>query len=377
MSCLVCGNCFTSWSPSDDLKQHYPPRHSDYRDSLPLDLKTVYELYKPYVKDGAWTFGLFEMWFWKAKPVKHSVHIPCWDSFKWFPWLWRGICFGRTPMQCYWTGLRQMRWSRGAYSAALGREYVMPVKDISRHEKGFASDIKALCVMYFAMGTVFGMGIGQIFTLCGNFMFNFAACYSCHSREKIRRKYKLPPTFGLPPGIDDCVVHFICSYCASHQELRELAVRGVDGPGMHIMDVLPHAYDHLPGHEEVVKARQEVVAAMLANPPKLFKPRVKAAVEYGSASDAAKAKAAAEKLAAVGAAPVAGLEVNNEKDDATLAAAEVVEASGASEAISEAEPLGWAQYIPPPSQEMGRVVTATPVASGGDRAVKRAYSVAY
>jgi len=32
------------------------------------------------------------------------------------------------------------------------------------------------------------------------------------------------------------------------------------------------------GHEEVVKARQEVVAAMLANPPKLFKPRVKAAV---------------------------------------------------------------------------------------------------
>ena len=31
------------------------------------------------------------------------------------------------------------------------------------------------------------------------------------------------------------------------RELRELAVRGVDGPGMHIIDVLPHAYDHLPG----------------------------------------------------------------------------------------------------------------------------------
>ncbi len=30
--------------------------------SLPLDLKTVYELYQPYVKDGAWTFGLCEMW---------------------------------------------------------------------------------------------------------------------------------------------------------------------------------------------------------------------------------------------------------------------------------------------------------------------------
>lgn len=32
-----------------------------------------------------------------------------------------------------------------------------------------------------------------------------------------RSKYKLPPMFGLPPGIDDCLVHFVCSYCASHQ----------------------------------------------------------------------------------------------------------------------------------------------------------------
>ena len=32
-----------------------------------------------------------------------------------------------------------------------------------------------------------------------------------------RRRYQLPPTFCLPPGIDDCLVHFLCFYCASHQ----------------------------------------------------------------------------------------------------------------------------------------------------------------
>lgn len=31
------------------------------------------------------------------------------------------------------------------------------------------------------------------------------------------RKYDLPPTFGLCPGVDDCIVHFFCMYCASHQ----------------------------------------------------------------------------------------------------------------------------------------------------------------
>jgi hypothetical protein len=33
--------------------------------------------------------------YWKNKAVKHSVHIPCWDSFKLNPYLWRGACFGR------------------------------------------------------------------------------------------------------------------------------------------------------------------------------------------------------------------------------------------------------------------------------------------
>lgn len=67
------------------------------------------------------------------------------------------------------------------------------------------------------MGCIFGCGIGQAFSLCGNLGANFAACYSCHARERMRRKWNLPPAFGLPPGIDDCLVHFFCAYCASHQ----------------------------------------------------------------------------------------------------------------------------------------------------------------
>jgi hypothetical protein len=114
------------------------------------------------------------------------------------------------------------------------------------------------------------------------------------SAAAARRRYQLPPTFCLPPGIDDCLVHFLCFYCASHQvghvslmqmllgrwrwqlgparrqalallnccatvlpgtawyclvpqEMRELAVRGVDGPGMHILDVLPDSFQNAEG----------------------------------------------------------------------------------------------------------------------------------
>ena len=31
------------------------------------------------MKDGQWTFGIFDMWTRKAKVAKQSVHIPCWD----------------------------------------------------------------------------------------------------------------------------------------------------------------------------------------------------------------------------------------------------------------------------------------------------------
>ena len=41
----------------------------------------------------------------------------------------------------------------------------MPVRDIGRH--GYKSDIKALCWMYFLMGTIFGCGIGEVVNLCG------------------------------------------------------------------------------------------------------------------------------------------------------------------------------------------------------------------
>jgi hypothetical protein len=57
----------------------------------------------------------------------------------------------------------------------------------------------------------------------------------------------------LPLGIDDCLVHCFCFYCSSHQEMRELAVRGVDGPGLHTMDLAPESYAHLEGYEEADK----------------------------------------------------------------------------------------------------------------------------
>lgn len=144
-----------------------------------------------------------------------SSQIPCWDSFHINPLRWRGPCCGRTCRECYWTGLRQTRWARTAYAANLGREYVMPVRGVGGH--GYQSEIKALCWMYFLMGCIFSCGIGQVFTLCGNVGFNFAAIYSCHAREKIRRRYHLPSSLGLPPGIDDFLVHTCCFYCASHQ----------------------------------------------------------------------------------------------------------------------------------------------------------------
>lgn len=161
-----------------------------------------------------------EKYLFTNAPFFHSLpsHISlcvCRESFKLNPLRWRGFLLGRSPSECYWFGLRQMRWARVAYAANLGREYVLPVSDIGRH--GYRSEIKALCWLYFLMGCIFSCGIGQVFSLCGNLGMNFAACYSCNSRWKIRQRYKLPPAFGLPPGIDDCLVHFLCMYCASHQ----------------------------------------------------------------------------------------------------------------------------------------------------------------
>lgn len=71
---------------------------------------------------------------------------------------------------------------------------------------------------------------------------------------------------------DDFLVHFLCFYCSSHQEIRELAVRGIDGPGLHIQDVLQ---DSFPSEADTsAAARAALVAEMLSHPPQLFKSRV-------------------------------------------------------------------------------------------------------
>ena len=45
---------------------------------------------------------------------------------------------------------------------------------------------------------------------CQHHQHAYATCAAC-------RRYQLPSSFGLPPGIDDFLVHFFCFYCASHQ----------------------------------------------------------------------------------------------------------------------------------------------------------------
>lgn len=60
---------------------------------------------------------------------------------------------------------------------------------------------------------------------------------------------------GGSVGQDECVPTVRCEAVPpdrilSHwrrRELRELAVRGVDGPGMHILDVLPNSFARTEG----------------------------------------------------------------------------------------------------------------------------------
>lgn len=290
--CKACSTCVSGtaggwigcWSPDPEMRSRLPKRHSDYRDFVPPSIDDVHDIYSRHVRYGRWTLGLLDMWSGKSKYVKHAVHVPCWDSFRLNPCAWRGVWFGRTWNECLFTGFRQMRWARAAYSGALGKEYVLPVLDIGR--RGYFSDIRALCGLYCAMSCSFSCGIGQIFSLCGNLGCNFGACYSCHSREKMRRRYGLPSAFCMPPGIDDFLVHFFCFYCASHQELRELAVRGVDGPGLHILDVCPDSYANAPGIENALQQRKIKVHEMLDHPPQMFRSRV----EYESARSALMAR---------------------------------------------------------------------------------------
>jgi hypothetical protein len=53
-------------------------------------------------------------------------------------------------------------------------------------------------------------------------------------------------------------------YCASHQEMREAIVRGLDGPGMSPLDVHPSSWRHVEGFEAEMEHRQLKLAALQA-----------------------------------------------------------------------------------------------------------------
>ena len=48
------------------------------------------------------------------------------------------------------------------------------------------------------------------------------------------------------------------------QELREMAVRGTDGPGLHILDILPEDFKHVEGFEAALLNRGEVGVRFLS-----------------------------------------------------------------------------------------------------------------
>lgn len=42
------------------------------------------------------------------------------------------------------------------------------------------------------------------------------------------------------------------------QELREMAIRGTDGPGLHILDILAEDFEHVEGFDAALLDRSEV-----------------------------------------------------------------------------------------------------------------------
>lgn len=141
--------------------------------------------------------------------------------------------------------------------------------------------------MTWIMGCLLGCGVGQLLSICGNLSVNFAAPYTCHTRSRIRYKYGLPPVIPCCPlGIDDYLVHCFCFYCASHQEMREMAVRGVDGPGLSTMDLHPESYAHLEGYEEALAQRRRKVQLMWLNPPPDYKLNTEYDGKYPDATSA-------------------------------------------------------------------------------------------
>ena len=96
--------------------------------------------------------------------MQGSAHVPCCPSFRFNPLAWRGLCFGRTSMECYvrrpqqlnhthpcmaacfachaelqgvrveaapmswpqWFAVDRTRWARTVHALGLGREYSDP-----------------------------------------------------------------------------------------------------------------------------------------------------------------------------------------------------------------------------------------------------------
>ena len=66
----------------------------------------------------------------------------------------------------------------------MGREYSDPFKGLGR---SYPDEIGQLCGFVCMLGCAFSLGIGQAISLFGNYGVNFAACFTCHAREKLRR----------------------------------------------------------------------------------------------------------------------------------------------------------------------------------------------
>lgn len=51
-------------------------------------------------------------------------------------------------------------------------------------------------------------------------------------------------------------------YCATHQEMREAVARGLAGPGISPLDVMPQTWAHLPGFKEEMEHRRRKIEAI-------------------------------------------------------------------------------------------------------------------
>ena len=67
----------------------------------------------------------------------------------------------------------------------MGREYSEPFRGLGR---AYPDEIGQLCGFVCMLGCALSLGIGQGISICGNYGANFAACFTCHAREKLRRQ---------------------------------------------------------------------------------------------------------------------------------------------------------------------------------------------